>query len=67
VPRRRQEVGGGGGLAVVILAIYLDRVSAALGGQGRGNPSWWPKRRPQAGAEIADQDAVLEKELVGAP
>ena len=56
-----------GGLAVVILAIYLDRVSAALGGQGRGNPSWWPKRRSQAGAEIADQDAVLEKELVGAP
>ncbi len=31
------------GLAVVILAIYLDRVSAAIGGQGRGNPSWWPK------------------------
>jgi glycine betaine/proline transport system permease protein len=56
-----------GGLAVVILAIYLDRVSAALGGQGRGNPSWWPKRRPSAGAEIAGPDAVLEKELVGAP
>jgi len=53
-----------GGLAVVILAIYLDRVSAALGGQGRGNPSWWPKRRAQAGVEIADPAPVLEKELV---
>jgi glycine betaine/proline transport system permease protein len=42
-----------GGLAVVILAIYLDRVSAALGGQGRGNPSWWPKRKSTAGVEIA--------------
>ena len=30
------------GLAVVILAIYLDRVSAALGGQGRGQ---WSRRR----------------------
>jgi len=53
-----------GGLAVVILAIYLDRVSAALGGQGRGNPSWWPRRRAQVGVEIADPDPVLEKELV---
>jgi glycine betaine/proline transport system permease protein len=34
-----------GGLAVVFLAIYLDRVTAALGGQGRGRPSWWPGRR----------------------
>lgn len=42
-----------GGLAVVILAMYLDRVSAAIGGQGRGNPSWWPKRKPTAGVEIA--------------
>jgi glycine betaine/proline transport system permease protein len=33
-----------GGLAVVIIAIYLDRVSGALGGQGRGEPSWWPRR-----------------------
>lgn len=33
------------GLAVVVIAIYLDRVSAALGGQGRGNPAWWPQRR----------------------
>jgi glycine betaine/proline transport system permease protein len=41
-----------GGLAVVILAIYLDRVSAALGGQGRGNPSWWPTRRRATGVEI---------------
>jgi glycine betaine/proline transport system permease protein len=40
-----------GGLAVVILAIYLDRVSAALGGQGRGNPSWWPRRRATEGVE----------------
>lgn len=40
-----------GGLAVVILAIYLDRVSAALGGQGRANPAWWPKRRAQVGVE----------------
>lgn len=42
-----------GGLAVVILAVYLDRVSAALGGQGRGNPSWWPKRTSTTGVEIA--------------
>jgi glycine betaine/proline transport system permease protein len=56
-----------GGLAVVILAIYLDRVSAALGGQGRGSPAWWPKRRPSAGAEIADPETVLEKELVSTP
>jgi glycine betaine/proline transport system permease protein len=33
-----------GGLAVVIIAIYLDRVSAALGGQGRAQPAWWPRR-----------------------
>lgn len=48
-----------GGLAVVILAIYLDRVSSALGGQGRGNPSWWPRRLPAEGVEAphADQDA----------
>ena len=52
---------------MVILAIYLDRVSAALGGQGRGNPSWWPKRKPSAGLEIADTDTVVEKQLVGAP
>lgn len=45
-----------GGLAVVILAMYLDRVSAALGGQGRGNPSWWPKRRSAAGVEIAHHE-----------
>lgn len=36
------------GLAVVIIAIYLDRVSAALGGQGRGNPRWWPRRARHA-------------------
>jgi glycine betaine/proline transport system permease protein len=34
-----------GGLAVVVIAVYLDRVSAALGGQGRAHPSWWPRRR----------------------
>ncbi|GAA1539531.1 ABC transporter permease [Nocardioides humi] len=46
-----------GGLAVVIIAIYLDRVSGALGGQGRGNPSWWPRlgrRRPPAPASVAE-------------
>lgn len=39
-----------GGLAVVIVAIYLDRVSGALGGQGRAHPAWWPRlrRRPPA-------------------
>lgn len=42
-----------GGLAVVILAMYLDRVSAAIGGQGRGNPSWWPRRKPTASVETA--------------
>ena len=35
-----------GGLAVVVIAIYLDRVTAALGGQGRAEPAWWPRRRP---------------------
>lgn len=55
-----------GGLAVVILAIYLDRVSAALGGQGRGNPSWWPKRGPSAGVQIADAGSVQEKQLASA-
>ncbi|NYI99759.1 glycine betaine/proline transport system permease protein [Nocardioides thalensis] len=41
-----------GGLSVVVIAIYLDRVSGALGGQGRGNPSWWPhaRRRPASSA-----------------
>jgi glycine betaine/proline transport system permease protein len=33
-----------GGLAVVVIAVYLDRVSAALGGQGRAHPAWWPRR-----------------------
>jgi glycine betaine/proline transport system permease protein len=37
-----------GGLAVVVIAIYLDRVTAALGGQGRAEPAWWPRRRPAA-------------------
>lgn len=47
-----------GGLAVVILAMYLDRVSAALGGQGRANPSWWPKRKSTAGVEIAHTEQI---------
>jgi len=44
-----------GGLAVVVIAIYLDRVSAALGGQGRGEPRWWPRRtaRPARPAPAA--------------
>jgi glycine betaine/proline transport system permease protein len=45
-----------GGLAVVVIAIYLDRVSAALGGQGRGNPAWWPQRRSRAGVELVRSD-----------
>lgn len=57
-----------GGLAVVILAIYLDRVSAALGGQGRANPAWWPKRRAAIGIEAAQPSPVDAKspELVPA-
>ena len=56
-----------GGLAVVILAIYLDRVSAALGGQGRANPSWWPRRRAQVGVETAQTtDPAQTPELVAA-
>ena len=47
-----------GGLAVVILAIYLDRVSSALGGQGRGNPAWWPKRKRAAGVDAAHAEQV---------
>ena len=42
-----------GGLAVVIIAIYLDRVSAGVGGQGRGTPRWWPKRRSQVAVDQA--------------
>jgi glycine betaine/proline transport system permease protein len=34
-----------GGLAVVILAVYLDRVTAAAGGQGRGSLTWSSLRR----------------------
>jgi glycine betaine/proline transport system permease protein len=41
-----------GGLAVVVIAIYLDRVTAALGGQGRAEPAWWPRRRPAASATV---------------
>ena len=49
-----------GGLAVVILAIYLDRVSSALGGQGRGNPTWWPSRKPAAGVDAAPAEQVAD-------
>ncbi|GLY33350.1 ABC transporter permease subunit [Kineosporia sp. NBRC 101731] len=52
-----------GGLAVVVLAIYLDRVSAALGGQGRGNPSWWPKRKASEGLEQAQVQPAEAREL----
>jgi glycine betaine/proline transport system permease protein len=53
-----------GGLAVVILAIYLDRVSAALGGQNRGNPSWWPKRKRAEAVEAAAPPVpAAEREL----
>jgi glycine betaine/proline transport system permease protein len=55
-----------GGLAVVILAIYLDRVSAALGGQGRANPAWWPRRRAEVGIAAAQpgQPELKTPELV---
>ena len=55
-----------GGLAVVVLAIYLDRVSAALGGQGRGNPSWWPRRKATEAVEAAQPAATDDKALVPA-
>jgi len=55
-----------GGLAVVILAIYLDRVSAALGGQGRGNPSWWPARKRAVALQAAGTDPLPEKQLATA-
>ncbi len=55
-----------GGLAVVVLAIYLDRVSAALGGVGRGNPSWWPKRKSTEGLEQAQVQPAESRELVAA-
>ncbi|WP_328530948.1 ABC transporter permease subunit [Nocardioides sp. NBC_00368] len=42
-----------GGLAVVVIAIYLDRVSAALGGQRGLAPSWWPKRLGRGGGAPA--------------
>jgi len=54
-----------GGLAVVVLAIYLDRVSGALGGQGRANPSWWPSlRRGPKDEESAPEAAAQEREPV---
>ena len=60
-----------GGLAVVILAIYLDRVSAAVGGQGRAHPTWWPKRRKPVATEASvspppPAGAGAEKELMPA-
>ena len=42
-----------GGLAVVVIAVYLDRVSAALGGEGRANPAWWPRSRRRGAASAA--------------
>jgi glycine betaine/proline transport system permease protein len=47
-----------GGLAVVVIAIYLDRVTSALGGQGRANPAWWPRRREAAPAAPATAEPV---------
>jgi glycine betaine/proline transport system permease protein len=55
-----------GGLAVVILAIYLDRVSAALGGQGRANPAWWPRRKAAVAVEEAQPVPTAERELARA-
>jgi len=55
-----------GGLAVVVLAIYLDRVSAALGGQGRGHPAWWPRRRRATTLETVDADPTEEKQVANA-
>jgi glycine betaine/proline transport system permease protein len=49
-----------GGLAVVILAIYLDRVSSALGGQSRGNLTWWLRRRPAADVDAAPEEQVAD-------
>ena len=47
-----------GGLAVVVIAIYLDRVTSALGGQGRANPAWWPRRREAAPAAPVTAEPV---------
>jgi len=47
-----------GGLAVVVIAIYLDRVTSALGGQGRANPAWWPRRRTVAPAAAVTAEPV---------
>ncbi len=47
-----------GGLAVVVIAIYLDRVTSALGGQGRANPAWWPRRRTVAPAAPVTAEPV---------
>ena len=43
-----------GGLAVVVIAIYLDRVTSALGGQGRADPAWWPRRRERRARRTGD-------------
>lgn len=51
-----------GGLAVVVIAIYLDRVSAALGGQRGLVPSWWPR----VGRRDSAEDNTPEPELTAA-
>ncbi|MFJ2755896.1 ABC transporter permease [Nocardioides sp. NPDC087217] len=48
-----------GGLAVVVIAIYLDRVSAALGGQRGLVPSWWPKLGRGRGAHATTPEPEL--------
>ena len=48
------------GLSVVILAIYLDRVTASLGQGKRPGLALWPKRRETASNED-DADAVEDE------
>jgi ABC-type proline/glycine betaine transport system permease subunit len=52
------------GLSVVILAIYLDRVTASLG-QGKGL-TFWPRKRAAVvddTAEVVEDDSLKEAEL----
>lgn len=54
-----------GGLAVVIIAVYLDRVSAGLGGQGRGELPLWPRRRrPDIADEGADEQSNADPDAL---
>lgn len=57
------DVGAGveGGLAVVILAIYLDRVTSAFSGPRRRRSS-----RSKSEDKTADREAAIAPELVGA-